>query len=155
MEFKDRVFKVKPGQKAVSASWLEVLKWLVTFGRKGSTHKVVDIKTPEHVNCRCVSVATFDLSTEKVSNEHQSPEWDNEIGLGRDREIKKTCDEQCSEMEGLISDLYNSTKKTSSNITSVVSKAEVSHGFRVHMCKHCTQMINEHDTTCPYCGEGQ
>ena len=28
-------------------------------------------------------------------------------------------------------------------------------GFRIHTCKHCVQMVNEHDTTCTHCGEGQ
>ncbi len=32
---------------------------------------------------------------------------------------------------------------------------EISSGFRIHLCRHCTQMINEHDTTCAHCGEGQ
>lgn len=87
MEFKGRIFKVNPNQRATSAPWFEVLKWLVTFGCKGSTHKVVDVITPVHVNCRSAV------------------------------------------------------------------KYEVSTGF--HICKHCVQIINDHDTTCPHCGEGQ
>lgn len=67
----------------------------------------------------------------------------------------KSSDDVYNEMSGLISDLYNSTKKSNSNITSVVSKTEVSHGFRIHMCQGCVQIINEHDTTCPHCGGEQ
>lgn len=59
MKHHERIFKVKPNHKAVSSPWFEVLKWLVTFGRKGSTHKVIEIKTPEHVNCRCVTDIEF------------------------------------------------------------------------------------------------
>ena len=67
----------------------------------------------------------------------------------------KSCDEAYSEMRGLITGLYNSTKKSNSNIQSVIGNGEVSTGFRIYMCKHCVQMVNEHDTTCPHCGEGQ
>lgn len=59
MKYQDRTFKVKPNYKAISSPWLEVLKWLVTFGRKGSTHKAVEIETPEHANCRCIYVKSI------------------------------------------------------------------------------------------------
>ena len=37
----------------------------------------------------------------------------------------------------------------------MVMAGEVSHGFRIHMCKSCPNVIRISDTTCPHCGEGQ
>lgn len=42
-----------PEKVVINAKFIDVLKWLLTNGKRGKLYTIIDNPPPNHINCKC------------------------------------------------------------------------------------------------------